>query len=214
VRWRKSICNEDARALFPPFVTVAAGDYALGVDIEEIPEEYREEFQHAGPARVTIHSAFDIAQFPVTNAEWGRFMAAGGYDDLRWWQTAGEREWQAGKGTGEAKRCPAWCAAVPGATAPCTRARPFVTAPLSVSVTTSSGFVRFASPILEPLATAGLSPGALVRCCRGGPRQQRGVEVATLIYQRTKNLRRVQLLAAVFSYLPYRFGSIPELPSQ
>jgi formylglycine-generating enzyme required for sulfatase activity len=44
---------------------------------------------------------FAVAQFPVTNAEWQRFMLARGYDDERWWDTEAARRWRHGEGVGE-----------------------------------------------------------------------------------------------------------------
>lgn len=95
---------EDARPLLPPFVTIPAGQYPVGVDIGLVPESDRQYFKDAAPAQVTIASAFDIAQFPVTNAEWRRFMMGGGYDDVRWWQSDVAKAWREGVGTSDASR--------------------------------------------------------------------------------------------------------------
>ncbi len=48
--------------------------------------------------------SFELAQFPVTNAEWALFLAAGGYQDERWWTTAAARAWRRGEGTNEGAR--------------------------------------------------------------------------------------------------------------
>jgi formylglycine-generating enzyme required for sulfatase activity len=42
---------------------------------------------------------FQIGQFPVTNAEYALFMAAGGYDEDRWWDTEVGQAWRRGEGT-------------------------------------------------------------------------------------------------------------------
>ena len=39
--------------------------------------------------RVELAQSFLIARFPVTNAEFGDFVAAGGYNERRWWSEAG-----------------------------------------------------------------------------------------------------------------------------
>jgi len=41
------------------------------------------------PAHVVDLPAYRIGRHPVTNAEWQRFVAAGGYDDPRWWSPRG-----------------------------------------------------------------------------------------------------------------------------
>lgn len=52
--------------------------------------------------RHTVEIApFRIGQFLLTNAEWACFMAAGGYEDERWWDTDAGRAWQRGEGTAE-----------------------------------------------------------------------------------------------------------------
>lgn len=38
---------------------------------------------------IELPYAFRIARYPVTNAEFARFIAAGGYSDLRWWSVTG-----------------------------------------------------------------------------------------------------------------------------
>jgi formylglycine-generating enzyme required for sulfatase activity len=40
-------------------------------------------------------------RFPVTNAEWRLFIAAGGYDDERWWEGEAAQDWRRGEGTGD-----------------------------------------------------------------------------------------------------------------
>ena len=47
---------------------------------------------------------FAIGQFAVTNAEYACFMAAGGYEDERWWETEGARAWRSGEGTAEGSK--------------------------------------------------------------------------------------------------------------
>ena len=79
----------DSDYLLPPLVAIPGGRYTLGSDDDEQP---RHEINLI---------PFWIGQFPVTNAEWALFIAAGGYDDERWWQTPQARDWQQGNNTAE-----------------------------------------------------------------------------------------------------------------
>ena len=82
--------------LRPPLVAIPGGTYVIGSD-EGIYED------EAPPHSVALQ-AFQLAQFPVTNAEWALFMQAGGYDDERWWETAEDQAWRRGEGTAEAAK--------------------------------------------------------------------------------------------------------------
>ncbi len=64
-----------------PLVTIPAGTYPIGSDEGIDPDE--------APAHTLAVGEFAIARFPLTNAEWRMFLEAGGYDDERWWQSAG-----------------------------------------------------------------------------------------------------------------------------
>jgi formylglycine-generating enzyme required for sulfatase activity/class 3 adenylate cyclase len=85
--------------LLPSMVDVPGGVYPIGDD-ETITWDNR-----GTPFTTTAHvpahhleiPAFRIGQFPVTNAEWACFMAAGGYDDERWWDTEDGRRWRRGE---------------------------------------------------------------------------------------------------------------------
>jgi formylglycine-generating enzyme required for sulfatase activity len=83
----------DGECLVPPMVTIPAGAHRLGRGDGALPAE----------GRVHLPS-FGIGVLEVTNAEWARFMAAGGYDDLRWWDTAAARDWQEGRTTADDTR--------------------------------------------------------------------------------------------------------------
>lgn len=50
------------------------------------------------------HDAFRIGRFPVTNAEYALFIAAGGYDDEQWWDTDAAKAWRRGEGQVEGMR--------------------------------------------------------------------------------------------------------------
>jgi formylglycine-generating enzyme required for sulfatase activity/class 3 adenylate cyclase len=80
--------------LLPPLAVIDGGTYDVGHDSAAAA---------APPHQVDI-DACQIGLFPVTNAEWARFMAAGGYEDERWWDTAAARAWWRGEGTDEAPR--------------------------------------------------------------------------------------------------------------
>jgi iron(II)-dependent oxidoreductase len=66
-------------------VLVPAGPFVLGVDADREPASLDNE----RPAHVVDLPAFRIGRFPVTNAEWQRFVDAGGYDEPRWWSPRG-----------------------------------------------------------------------------------------------------------------------------
>jgi iron(II)-dependent oxidoreductase len=68
-------------------VLVPAGEFVLGVDAEDEPWSLDNE----RPAHRVDLPAFRIGRVPVTNAEYARFVAAGGYREPRWWS---DRGWQ------------------------------------------------------------------------------------------------------------------------
>jgi formylglycine-generating enzyme required for sulfatase activity len=86
----------DGPYLRPPMVEVPAGEYLLGFDAD--PD------LGAAPQHRVRLAAFDIGRFPVTNSEWSRFMAAGGYDDDRWWEGDDAKAWRQGELTAEGSR--------------------------------------------------------------------------------------------------------------
>ncbi|MBE2259301.1 MAG: SUMF1/EgtB/PvdO family nonheme iron enzyme [Rhodobacteraceae bacterium] len=79
--------------LLPPLVDIAAGSYPIGSDEGLYEDE--------SPAHEEKIAAFAIAQFPLTNAEWRLFVAAGAYDDERWWAGTAAQAWRRGEGTAE-----------------------------------------------------------------------------------------------------------------
>jgi len=68
-----------ARAAAPAEVLVEAGPFVMGTSDE--PWAYDNE----RPAHVVDLPAFWIDAAPVTNGQYAEFVAAGGYDDPRWW---------------------------------------------------------------------------------------------------------------------------------
>ena len=77
----------------PPVVAIEGGTYPIGSDEGIDPDE--------APAHSVNLNAFHLARFPVTNAEWRLFIAAGGYDDERWWENEAAQRWRSGEGAAE-----------------------------------------------------------------------------------------------------------------
>ncbi|MCE7939531.1 MAG: hypothetical protein DYG90_13300, partial [Chloroflexi bacterium CFX6] len=81
----------------PEMVAFGGGASAMGGDAE---------LEHLGylytahrPRHAVALAPFALGRYPVTVAEWGCFVAAGGYDDDRWWDTPAGRAWRRGEGT-------------------------------------------------------------------------------------------------------------------
>jgi len=83
----------DGAYLLPPLITIPAGVYTIGSDEGLYEDE--------APSHPVPVDAFQCAQFPVTNAEYRLYMAAGGYDDECWWQTEAAKAWRRGENTSE-----------------------------------------------------------------------------------------------------------------
>ncbi len=83
--------------LLPPLVEIPAGTYPIGDD-EPITTPGGTWTDHVPRHEVQIE-AFEIGQFPVTNAEWRCFQEAGGYEHERWWDTEAGRAWRRGENT-------------------------------------------------------------------------------------------------------------------
>lgn len=79
--------------LLPPTAPIAGGTYIIGADDSKYDDEK--------PAHPIPVDAFAMAVFPVTNAEYALFMAAGGYEDDRWWETEAARAWLRGESGNE-----------------------------------------------------------------------------------------------------------------
>jgi formylglycine-generating enzyme required for sulfatase activity len=76
----------------PKMVPVAAGRYTIGS-----PDNDPQAFDNEKPGFSLDLPAFAIGRWPVTNAEYACFIAAGGYDDQRWWQGDLAQRWLAGE---------------------------------------------------------------------------------------------------------------------
>ncbi len=88
--------GEFGEYLVPPTVELPSGRYAIGSDERQALFE--------GPRRSVEIGKFGIGRFPVTVAEYKRFMDSGGYDDERWWDGKGARAWREGIETGKHQR--------------------------------------------------------------------------------------------------------------
>ncbi len=71
--------------LLPLMADIPAGVYPIGDDQSGYAAER--------PAHKVQLPAYQIGVYPVTNAEYARFIEAGGYEDERWWDTVAARRW-------------------------------------------------------------------------------------------------------------------------
>ncbi|MEO7115056.1 MAG: selenoneine synthase SenA [Caldimonas sp.] len=62
-------------------IEIAGGDVELGRDLDERGFS----FDNESPRRRARVAPFEIDAAPVTNAQFARFVDAGGYDEARWW---------------------------------------------------------------------------------------------------------------------------------
>jgi gamma-glutamyl hercynylcysteine S-oxide synthase len=72
-----------AGAPVPGEVLIPAGPFVMGTDDEAWA------YDNERPAHVVDLPAFRIDAAPVTNAQYAEFIAAGGYDEPRWWTDDG-----------------------------------------------------------------------------------------------------------------------------
>jgi formylglycine-generating enzyme required for sulfatase activity len=79
--------------LLPPLAAIPGGRYLIGDDDSQYEDEK--------PAHEIEIAPFEMAVFPVTNAEYALFIAAGVYEDERWWRTAAAKGWLRGEGSSE-----------------------------------------------------------------------------------------------------------------
>ncbi len=79
--------------LLPPLVRIPGGTYTMGDDKGNYDDEK--------PAHKVELAPFQIGKFPVTNAEYTKFIEAGGYDDPQWWDTEESLAWLRGEASME-----------------------------------------------------------------------------------------------------------------
>ncbi len=80
----------------PRLPDVRTGDAPLGgawCDLAAGPFWFGDDEEEAGLQQIELPYDFRIARFPVTNAEYARFIEAGGYDPEQPWWTAEGRKW-------------------------------------------------------------------------------------------------------------------------
>jgi formylglycine-generating enzyme required for sulfatase activity len=65
-------------------VLVPAGSFLMGLPNNDLLAE-----DHEKPERQVFLTAYWIDAYPVTNVRFGKFMAAGGYDQPHWWHADG-----------------------------------------------------------------------------------------------------------------------------
>jgi len=78
---------------------IPAGPFQMGSSRDEpgaYDDEYSEETDYRPHAVVVPHD-YAIGLYPVTNAEYARFVEEGGYEDERWWDTDEARSWLRGE---------------------------------------------------------------------------------------------------------------------
>ena len=79
--------------LLPPLIEIPGGRYPMGDDNGTYDDEK--------PAHTVMVDPFEIAQFPVTNAEYWLFIEAGGYENDAWWPTEAALAWRKGEASNE-----------------------------------------------------------------------------------------------------------------
>jgi len=94
------------KVILPPMVEIAGGEAKIGSGFWDVV--MRRGFWDEFPRHKVMLADYAIGRFPVTNAEYACFMAAGGYKDERYW-TEGGRYWLRGeKVPGEADPADWW----------------------------------------------------------------------------------------------------------
>lgn len=71
-------------SLEPAWCPIPAGPFSIGSDASDL-----EAFERERPRHTVNLPAYQLARYPVTNGQWQRFVAEGGYDDPAWWLPAG-----------------------------------------------------------------------------------------------------------------------------
>jgi formylglycine-generating enzyme required for sulfatase activity len=78
------------------FVTVTGGLVTVGRAAPPAASDRKYDRIHWSPQYSTTLSGYRIARFPVTNADYRRFIEAGGYDRLEHWTTPEAKRWREG----------------------------------------------------------------------------------------------------------------------
>jgi formylglycine-generating enzyme required for sulfatase activity len=80
MNWETLVHSADGSTM----VLVPAGPFVMGLPANDFLAE-----EHEKPQRLVELSAYWIDVYPVNNAQFGRFLAAGGYEDSKWWNPDG-----------------------------------------------------------------------------------------------------------------------------
>lgn len=88
--------------LLPPMVELPGGVTTIGSN--DAWEFLGQPSSRHAPEHDVRLARYALGAFPVTNAEFASFVAAGGYDDERWWPTAAAEAWRIGRDTGAGRR--------------------------------------------------------------------------------------------------------------
>ncbi len=79
--------------LQPLWITIPAGNVKIiATDPNPWPNEGIMGYIPAGTSQIFDVGTFEIAKYPITNGQYGKFIVAGGYDQRQWWTDEG---WQA-----------------------------------------------------------------------------------------------------------------------
>ena len=84
--------GDGVKVILPQMLPVPAGKYLIGSQKND-EGSYDDEY----PQHTVEITAFSIGKWPVTNAEYACFMAAGGYQDEQYWQTGLAKRWLKGE---------------------------------------------------------------------------------------------------------------------
>ena len=97
----REVTVDSQRVLLPPLVHIPAGVVKMGSSRWQVWWLARRKFpaEDELPRHLVQVPAFSIGQYPVTNAEYACFVAAGGYQQEQWWRTAAARAWLRGETT-------------------------------------------------------------------------------------------------------------------
>jgi formylglycine-generating enzyme required for sulfatase activity len=88
------------RVLLPPLVEVSSGPFKMGSRLWHVLRLMLGGFmvaQNEVPRHTVDLPLYYIGQYPVTNAEYACFVAAGGYADEAYWRTPAARAWLYGE---------------------------------------------------------------------------------------------------------------------
>ena len=81
-------------ALPPPMVPIAGGSFVIGLtpgEVKLLPKDEQGYFSRARNEQAVSLASFELARYPVTNAQFKLFVEAGGYNpEAPWWKLGGD----------------------------------------------------------------------------------------------------------------------------